>query len=55
MRVASAAVFAKKLTSSADAIQTLIHYDAVAGLQISYCGPNLFYKTADFMPEYLRL
>src|ERR1700737_1486726 len=45
MRVASAAVFAKKLTSPADAIQTLVHDDAIACLQISNGGPDLFYRS----------
>jgi hypothetical protein len=55
MTVLGATVLTKNLAPAADAIQSLVHYNAIAFAQIFDRITNLFDDASDFMTENLRL
>jgi hypothetical protein len=55
MTVLRAAILAKNLTATADAIQSLVHHDSIALAQIANRAANLFYDASDFVTKNLRL
>jgi hypothetical protein len=55
MAILSATVLTKNLAPPADAIQSLVHYNAISLAQIFHRATNLFHNAGDFMTENLRL
>ena len=55
MRVTGAAIFAERVSPQAHAIQSLIHYYAIAGAKVFYFTTDFFDTAADFMTENLRI
>ncbi|HEX3229648.1 MAG TPA: hypothetical protein VHQ95_11810 [Pyrinomonadaceae bacterium] len=55
MRVAGAAVFAKRLAPQTHAIQSLVQDDSITGTQVFYILTDFFDTATDFMTKDLRI
>ena len=55
MTILSATILTKNLAPPADAIQSLVHHDAIAFTQISNRATYLFYDAGNFVTKNLRL